>query len=414
MRKKVMPILFATLTLDLIGIGMIFPIIPIIFTDPTSPSFLLHGYSRESQLFIAGAITAIASIAQFFAAPILGELSDVYGRKKLLVIGVGCLALAQVIFGFGIETASLTLLFGSRLFAGLASANLSIAQASIADITEPEHRARNFGMIGAAFGIGFIIGPLLGGLIAGVMHNPAAPFWFAAFLGILNLIFVSIFLPETHLRPRAEHNFTIFKGIHNIGAALEDGEVRPLYIANFLYIAGFAFITSFIGIYLTGRFALSEASIGTFYAVVGMWVVATQVFVLPWFTKRYNERQIIHRAMPVVAVMAAAQPLLPNVLMEYVASPFLAVPHGLVTANMMALVSRSVSAEKQGAALGINSSIQALAQGSVPLIAGTVAALGGIAAPFYASALCTIASLIIIHGVFGKRAFHRKKPFVTQ
>jgi len=107
----------------------------------------------------------------------------VYGRKKLLVAGVACLALAQVIFGFGIETASLSLLFGSRLFAGLASANLSIAQAAIADITEPEHRARNFGMIGAAFGIGFIIGPLLGGLIAGLMHNAAAPFWFAGISG---------------------------------------------------------------------------------------------------------------------------------------------------------------------------------------------------------------------------------------
>src|ERR1041385_6268387 len=110
MQRKVLPILFATLLLDMIGTGMVFPIIPIIFTDPTSPSFLLQGFSQAGQYFIAGLVTALFGIMQFLAAPLLGELSDVYGRKRLLSLGVGILAFSQILFGFGIEIKAVILI----------------------------------------------------------------------------------------------------------------------------------------------------------------------------------------------------------------------------------------------------------------------------------------------------------------
>ena len=176
----------------MIGVGMIIPIIPIIFTDPTSPSFLLSGYTTGEQYLFAGLLTALFGLMQFLGAPLLGELSDVYGRKKLLILGVGVLAVSQLLFGFGIEIGSLTLLFFSRAIAGLAGANFSIAQASIADITEPKDRAKNFGLIGAAFGIGFILGPTLGGLLSHTFNNAAVPFWIASLLGIGNVLFVSL------------------------------------------------------------------------------------------------------------------------------------------------------------------------------------------------------------------------------
>lgn len=163
MRQKPLLVLFITLLIDMIGIGMIIPIIPILFTDPTSPSFLLAGYSRDAQYLLAGLLTAVFGLMQFLGAPILGELSDVYGRKRLLILGVGVLAISQLLFGFGVEIGSLWLLFISRAVAGLAGANFSVAQASIADVTDPKDRAKNFGLIGAAFGIGFILGPILGG-----------------------------------------------------------------------------------------------------------------------------------------------------------------------------------------------------------------------------------------------------------
>ena len=136
-KKSTLPILFITLLIDMIGVGMIIPLIPIIFTDDSSSSFILSGYSQSAQFFIAGLVTAVYGLMTFLASPILGELSDIYGRKKLLLIGIGVLAISQIMFGLGIITGSLAMLFISRAVAGLAGANISIAQASIADISKP-------------------------------------------------------------------------------------------------------------------------------------------------------------------------------------------------------------------------------------------------------------------------------------
>lgn len=396
MQKKVLPILFVTLLIDMIGIGMIIPILPIIFTDPSSPSFLLHGFSQSAQYLIAGVITALFGLMTFFAAPILGELSDVYGRKRLLTLGVAVLAISQMLFGFGIETGSLWLLFVSRAVAGLAGGNFSIAQASIADVTEPKDRAKSFGLIGGAFGIGFILGPLLGGWIAHFANNAAAPFWLAGAFGVFNLFFITMFLPETHKNKTEAKAFHILKGIHNIKAALEDAHARPVYLSSFLYMSGFTFYTSFVGILLVNRFGLSEASIGTFFGAIGVWIVFTQLFILRVLAKKYNERQILRYSLVFLACTFFIYPFVPSVIFLYVLIPFLAVPNGLTMANMGALVSKTVSSGKQGAALGINGSLMAFSQGVIPLLAGVGSGVIGIKAPFFAGAILVIGAWFIL------------------
>jgi DHA1 family tetracycline resistance protein-like MFS transporter len=396
MQKKVLPILFFTLLLDMVGTGMVFPIIPIIFTDPASPHFLLPGYSVGMQFFVAGLITALFGLMQFIAAPIFGELSDVYGRKRLLTIGVGVLAFSQLLFGFGIAEKLVWLLLLARAVAGLAAANFSIAQAAIADVSAPKDRAKNFGLIGAAFGIGFILGPLLSGWIAGFTGDAAAPFWFAGALGIVNLIFISLFLPETNQNRKAEHNFHLFKGIQNIAAAFKDKDARPVYLSNFLYMCGFSFFTSFIGILLVSRFGQNEAGVGTYFAIVGACVVITQVFILRFLTRHYHERQILQYTMLIAAAVLLLQPFMPNALWLFALIPFLAIPQALTMANITSLVSKSVSPEKQGAALGINGSLQALSQGAIPLIAGGGAGLVGVHAPFIAATIFVVASWFVL------------------
>ncbi len=402
MQKKVLPILFLTLLLDMIGTGMVFPIIPIIFTDPSSPHFLLEGYSVSMQFFIAGLITALFGLMQFIAAPILGELSDVYGRKRLLTLGVGVLAVSQLLFGFGIATKLVWLLLIARAVAGLAAANFSIAQAAIADVSAPADRAKNFGLIGAAFGIGFILGPVLSGWIAGVTGDAAAPFWFAGALGILNLISISLFLPETHHNRKAEQKFHLFKGIQNIRAAFDDKDARPVYLANFLYLAGFSFFTSFAGILLVSKFGQDEAGVGTYFGIVGACIVITQLFILRFLTKHYRERQILRYTMLIAAFVLLLQPFMPNAFWLFALIPFFAVPQSLTMANTTALVSKSVSPEKQGAALGINASLMAFAQGAVPLIAGAGAGLLGVHVPFIAAAVFMTTAWWVLFG--GKRA----------
>jgi MFS transporter, DHA1 family, tetracycline resistance protein len=339
------------------------------------------------QFFLAGLVAALFGLMQFIAAPILGELSDVYGRKKLLSLGVGVLAISQILFGFGIAIHSILIILFSRMVAGLAAANFSIAQATIADVTEPRDRAKNFGLIGAAFGIGFIIGPLLSGWLVGILGNPAAPFWFAGALGVVNLLFITFMLRETNTNPRAAHGFTLLKGVHNLQAAIRDVDARPVYLAGFLYMCGFSFIVSFTGVFLVDRFGLDAAAVGTYFAVVGAWVIFAQLVVLRILARKYTERQILRYTMLVMSVAMLTYPILPSVIWVYIILPFIAVPQGLTMANITSLVSKSVSAERQGAALGINGSLLAFASGVVPLVAGVGTGIIGINAPFVTGAI---------------------------
>lgn len=392
-QKRVLPILFATLLLDMIGVGMVIPIIPILFTDPSSPAFVLHGYSQGMQYFIAGLITALFGLMQFIAAPILGELSDAYGRKKLLTLGVGILALSQLVFGFGVELGSLALLLIARTVAGLAGGNFSIAQAAIADVSSPEDRAKNFGLIGAAFGVGFILGPILGGWIAGVTGDAASPFWLAGALGVINLAFISLMLPETRrVASHIRQKFTLLKGIHNILAAFKDVDARPIYLSSFLYMSGFSFVVSFMGVMLVSRFGFNETEVGTFFGAVGVWVVITQLGILRILTRTYNERQILRFSMLCLAGAMLVYPFAGSTAWLYIIMPFMAIPQGLSMANINSLVSKSVSADRQGAALGINSSLLAFAQGVVPLFAGVASATFGVALPFIFGALFVFAA----------------------
>ncbi len=370
---------------------MVIPIIPIIFTDPTSPSFLLTGIDKQYWYFLAGLATALFGIVQFFAAPLLGALSDVYGRKKLLLLGVSVLAVSQCIFGLGIITKSLTLILVSRIIGGLASANFSIAQASIADVSTPANRAKNFGLIGAAFGIGFVVGPALSGYLAHFFNSAAVPFWIAGILGVINMISVYLFLPETHKENRAvAKRLTIWRAIHNIQSALLDKEVSHIYKVNFFYFVGFTFFTSFSGLYLVKKYGIGESGLGTYFAIIGICIVITQVVILRIVSKRRAPLQILRVSMILVGIASALTPFMPTLAFQYLLIPFIAVPQGLSMANLSALLSSSVTKEKQGIALGINGSLSAFSQGLVPLFGGVISGLFGVTIPFLVGGMCTI------------------------
>lgn len=395
--RRILTVLFCTLLLDMIGVGMLIPIIPSLFTDATSPSFLLDGFSVTEQYFVAGLITAVFSFMQFIAAPILGELSDMFGRKKLLTLGVGMLAVSQLLFAVGITFASIGILIFARALGGIAGANFSIAQAVIADVTAPEKRAQNFGLIGAAFGVGFVLGPLLGGVLAGATGNPAVPFIFAGVLGMVNVLSITLFLPETnhHRAPKGKVSF--LKGWHNITAAFKDKEVRPIYAVSFLVMLGFGFYTSFSSIYLSERFFFSESEVGTYFASVGIWIIVSQLVLVRYLAARYSSRTLLLCASPILALCIFLYPFIPSVLLLYIIIPFIAASFGLISTAIPALVSQGADKDKQGAALGINGSLQALSQGTAPLLAGLGAGFFSLSMPF---ALGTILILLAFFIVF--------------
>jgi DHA1 family tetracycline resistance protein-like MFS transporter len=329
----------------------------------------------------------------FIAAPILGEFSDLYGRKKLLTICIGILAVSQIFFGLGILLSSLWTLFVSRAIAGLAGANISIAQAAIADVTEPKNRAKNFGLIGVAIGLGFILGPVLGGGIVSLTGSAAIPFFVAGILGVINLTLVTFFLPETHKIPESKlHSITIWKALHNIRSAFTGKEMSYLYISNFLYLIGFTFFTASTGIFLVQKFKLTGGELGTYFGVLGMWIVITQGFILRIITRKYTEKEILRYSLIAVSTSIIVMPFMPSIIFIYVLLPFIAIPQGLSMANMSALISKSVTPDKQGAAMGINGSLSALAQGIVPAVAGGITALFGISFPYFIAGICMFIS----------------------
>lgn len=395
--RRILTVLFCTLLLDMVGVGMLIPIIPSLFTDATSPSFLLDGFSVTEQFLVAGLITAVYSLTQLIAAPILGELSDMFGRKKLLTLGVGMLALSQLLFAVGIALTSIAVLIFARALGGIAGANFSIAQAVIADVTPPEKRAQNFGLIGAAFGVGFVLGPLLGGVLAGATGNPAVPFIFAGVLGIFNVLSITWFLPETNHHRAPKGKVSMFKAGHNIIAAFKDKDVRPIYAVSFLVMMGFGLYTSFSSIYLTERFSFSESAVGTYFAVVGIWIIVSQLVLVRYLAARYSSRTLLLLAAPILSLCIFLYPFIPSVLLLYIIIPFIAASFGLISTAIPALVSQGADKDKQGAALGINGSLQALSQGTAPLLAGLGAGFFNISLPFFAGTVLILLAFFIVY-----------------
>ena len=378
-KKKGLFFLFFTVFLDMLGFGILIPIIPQLFANPASQFYLLAPDTSVGFGYILlGFLVAVFPLGQFFSSSIKGQLSDFYGRKKLLIVSIGATVIAYVLFALGIWWRNIPLLFISRFFAGITGGNIVVAQAAIADLTTPENRSRNFGMIGAAFGLGFIIGPYIGGklsdptFIAGL--TPSSPFWFAAGLALINTFLIIFFFKETNkniLRGKLDWN----RSIGNIKRALMLPNLRHLYVTSFLYQAGFSFYTSFFAVYLVYKFSVDQGTIGEFFAFIGFCVVLTQVFIVRRVAKIYREESILRWSIlgSGLAVLSFFMPH--QLLFLFALVPFFAVFNGLSLVNLTAIISKSADPKEQGEILGINASVSALAQAIPPAISGFVAAI---------------------------------------
>lgn len=379
-----------TVLLDTIGFGLILPVLPTLLVD-------LTGKSVNEAAVYGGWLAFVYAAMQFVCAPVLGNLSDRYGRRIVLLLAVGALGLDYVVMGLA---PTVGWLFLGRLIAGVAGASFTPAYACVADISPPEKRAQNFGLIGGAFGVGFILGPAAGGLLGGL--GPRAPFFAAAALSLANFVYGYFMLPET-LAPANRRAFDL-KRANPLGTLLQARRhpmVLGLLGALFLWMVGHQVMPATWGFYTKFRFGWSEAMIGASLAMAGVIMATSQASVTRVLVPRLGERRLamIGIAVACVGYLGYATATAGWMMFAWLGTWFLG---AAVMPSTNALLSHRVAADAQGELQGAVASLYSLSSiAGPPLMAYLFARFSAPGAPlyvpgaaFFAAAILTAACLL--------------------
>lgn len=377
-------IIFITVFIDLIGFGIIIPLLPF--------------YAEEfgASAFMIGMLSMSFSFMQFLFAPIWGRLSDLFGRRPIILIGLAGSAVSYAIFGLA---TSLTTLFVARCLAGIAGANIPTAQAFIADTTTPENRARGMGLIGAAFGLGFILGPAIGGFMS--QWGYAAPALFAAALSLANLLAGLFLLPES-LPPGRRGKSSRIGRVEAFRLAIARPRLPLVLTVFFVGITAFASFEAMFALFAEVRFGFGAATIGYLFAWIGIVLVVVQGVLVGQVVRRVGEHRLVPIALLLVASSLAAVAWVPTVPLLAATVGLLAMGMGFQSPSMMSVISQLADPADQGSTLGVSQSLGSLGRVIGPIWGGWVFDRFGHAVPIYsASALMLVAvvmSLVAFRG----------------
>lgn len=379
-RSPLAPV-FLTVFLDMLGVGIIIPVLPALFIS-AGTSFLPADTSVAERSMLYGYLIAVYPLMQFFGAPVLGALSDRYGRKPMLMVSLFGTLVGYLLFGWAILIKNLPLLFLSRALPGFTGGNISIVYSAISDLTsnDLESRPKYFGLVGMAFGLGFILGPALGGILADrtvvSWFDHSTPFWFTAALTLVNILLLWRLFPET-LKSRRERAVRFFSGFSNIRKAFSSPNLRGIFRVSLLLSLGFSFFTQFFSVYLMQRFSMTEKEVGLVFGWVGIWLVFTQGVTVRRLSAKVAPQQVLRYSILLLAI-AVPLVLIPgnpwNILWI---NPLIATFQGITAPNLTTVVSAQASAQEQGEILGINQSMISVGQIIPPLIAGYLNSLNG-------------------------------------
>nr|WP_325254159.1 TCR/Tet family MFS transporter [Amylibacter sp.] len=383
-----------TVVIDAIGIGLIMPVMPSLLLD-------LGGSSLANAAIWGGILSTVFAAMQFLFGPLVGNLSDRFGRRKILLVSMTVMAVDYVLMGLA---HALWLLFLARVLGGITAANHSTAGAVIADVSKPEEKAANFGMMGAAFGVGFILGPMLGGVMA--EFGPRAPFYLAAVMAGANAVFGYFVLPET-VTDRNRRPFdwrrALPHGAFRSVAAIP-GQGRMMIVLFFQEVA-FVVYPVIWAFYTIGKFGWEPWLVGVSLGAFGVMMAISQGFLIRLAIPRLGEygTAILGLSMEMLAFVAIA--LAPATWVIFALLPISALGM-LAGPAMQGIMSRAVSDDAQGELQGVVSSVRAMASIIAPLVMtglfswftreGTALYFPG--APFIASALLILIALWVFRG----------------
>lgn len=368
-----------TIFIDITGFGLVIPLLP-----------FWAEHVGASPIGV-GLILTMYALAQFFFTPLLGALSDRYGRKPVLLLSLG---IEVISFALSALANSLPLLLLARLIGGIGASNMGSAQAVVSDVTPPEKRAAGMGAIGAAIGMGFVVGPALGGVLS--PHGEVTPFWVAMGLALLNILLVFFLLPETRKQQKTEK--TAHAGISILvsgwGKAMRNGPVVSLVLVNLLYTLAFTGMETVFPLLTQKFFGWKSLQNGYVFMYVGILIVLMQGGIVRQLVKRYGERNLMIFGLVFLGLGLLMFIWSSNLAVLLVAVGILSIGDGAVTPTSTAVLSLIAPADEQGEILGFSQGIGGLGRTIGPLIAGALYAFGP-SIPFLAGGGFALLAIVV-------------------
>lgn len=387
-RSSRSPLLLMALTvfIDLMGFGIILPLLP------------FWAEKLGANPIEVGLILTIYAVAQFLFTPVLGSLSDRFGRRPVIIVS---LLIEAVSFALSALAGSLLMLLFARFIGGVGASNMSSAQAVVADVTPPEGRARGMGLIGAAIGMGFVVGPAIGGVLAG--QGQVVPFWAAMGVALINALLVLAFLPETRKRPRTGSGETVQPPLRGVLGGWRRAFASPalarLILVNLFFTLAFTAMEAVFPLFTQRVFHWDATQNGYIFTYVGVVIVIMQGGLVGMLVKRFGEQRVLIGGLVMLAIGLLLLPLSQTLAVLLIALAVLSAGDGAVTPSTSALLSFASPAEAQGETLGIAQGAAGLGRVVGPLAAGALFSLG-IGVPFAAGGAIVLLALLLALGRF--------------
>jgi len=362
MKRSPLIVIFTTVFIDLVGFGIVIPVLP----------FYAEGTTFNATPRTVGLLFASYSIMQLIFSPVLGGLSDRFGRRPVLFISIIGTGIGFLILGLA---NTLALLFIGRILDGITGGNISTAQAYIADITTKENRAKGMGLIGAAFGLGFIFGPAIGGILS--RWGIHVPFFFAAGLCFANALLLYFTLPETVTPDHpARLSATRGRGISQLIRSLKQPRLAFVLVIYFMFVVAFSIMTTSFSLYVMFRFGYDAQHTGYIFAYVGLISVIVQGGLIGRLVKRFGELPLVvfgalcfSLSLFAVPYVGPAAGGLAGLL---IGGGVFALGNSLATPALTSLASKSVGESEQGTVLGVTQSVASLARAVGPSLAAVL------------------------------------------
>ncbi len=377
--KRSLITIFLVVFIDLLGFGLILPLLPYI------------AERFEASPLQIGLLTAVYSFFQLVASPILGRLSDRYGRKKLLIISQLGSAFGYLLLGLA---GNLPLLFLSRIIDGITGGNISIAQAYIADVTTKKNRAQGMGLMGAAFGLGFIFGPAIGGALSKISYS--TPAYFATAVSLLTVLTTIFFLKETVntkaaiKSPRTKFSLDEFKRVLSLYP------IGLLIVVFFLTNASFSTMQGTFALWTQETFNFAPVNNGWLFTYIGVLAVLFQLRLLPFVTKKFHEKTILLWSLVFMAIGMFLIPLSFSPDFLYVALFFMPLGQALAMPTVQAMATENVPPEEYGETLGVMQAAGSFGRIVGPIIGGEMFQVMGKDSAFYFAGAILIFTLVYL------------------